>query len=343
MPDTSRPSTLLWIDANQAAFAHAVAERAGLRVVGVAVAPGGAGEGPGAAELFPDAAHSSDLRATIARLKPELAVLLTARSAEPTAGKRGPSPAMDGGVRALCDAHKVRLVSLEPTPGSLDDLRRAEWPGTEIVPLLARSRSYLDAVEAIEELGAVRTAAVTLLGGATAGSLGARLFDAMHLLHGLLGTPESIDAAHAPVDARVAPPGATAPLAEFVGDMTANLRFAGARAASVCLSSRGGQWFRGLTLLGEHGRMRLDERGFEIISPDGETRDASSARAPVDASVRPAVRAVAEAIARTLDRHAPPLAPVPVREVLAMCEAATLSAQTGQAESPQTVLAMMGG
>ncbi len=349
MPDTARPSTLLWIDARQSAFAAAVAERAGLEVVGVAVAPGAPGS-PGAAEapwaperLFPEASISTDLRAAIAELKPDLAVFLSGRGAEPTAGRRGAPPLMDASVRTLCETHGVRVMTLEPVPGSLDELRRLEGAAVDVVPLLARSPAYLDAVEAIDQLGAVRTAAATLLGGAAAGSLGARLFDAMHLLHGLLGVPESIDAAHAPVDARVGAPPPTASLALLEGDMTANLRFAGARAASVCLSNRGGQWFRGLTLLGERGRMRLDERGFEIISPEGESLDRSSAREAVDESVRPAVRAVASSIARLLDRHAPTPAPVPIREVLAMCEAATLSAQTGQAESPHTVLAMMGG
>src|SRR5690606_18382430 len=96
---------------------------------------------------------------------------------------------------------------------------------------------------------------------------------------------------------------------------------------------------------GDNGRIRFDERSFEHISEQGQTVDSSGggrrrSAAPDDGIDDPAIEAVADGIKRMLDPHAPKSPPVDLGAVLAICEAAILSARTGQPESPATILRM---
>lgn len=229
-----------------------------------------------------------------------------------------------------------------------------------VLPLLRHCRAMREAVDLFEHLGPVRTAVFEGWSGPGQGTLGARLFDAMDTLVWLLGAPEQVDAAYV-WPARARPIHATTgeTLRGLEGDLTANLRFADGRAAAVAVSDRAGRWSRSVTLIGEGGRLRVTDDGaggsggagmgtggFVWLSADGQTVDASRlARRKRGQEERPDeafVDAASEQVARLLDQRVPAPAPTDYAAVLAAAGAALLSARTGEAESPRTILRMAG-
>jgi len=317
---TDPRSTLLWIDRRQARFARAVIERAGLKVVAVG-SPPESGQTDGAAGAFPDAELFSDIRQAVVASGASIGLLLTASPAEP--GAEG-SPADDPEFVGHCRHNGMRLFSTEPCPATTQQAAaEGAGDGVHILGLLRRSPVWLRAVDALENFGAIQTVSVAARCARDASTLGARLFDAMHLTHALLGLPESVDAAVAfhptPGPSHVTPRS----IRRLRGDLTANLRFGAHRAGAVTLSDRGGRWFRGVTLLGEAGCFRLDERGFEHIDPDGAVVDSSQAS---DDGPEDAAHAIATDLKRALDPHLPAPEPVDARTVLAICEAAQTEA-----------------
>jgi predicted dehydrogenase len=209
---------------------------------------------------------------------------------------------------------------------------------------------WRDASEVLSHFGAVRTAAVSCFAEHARGdgSLGAQLVAALDLLHGIMGEPETIDASYAAsVGAYGAgsvspssPPGET--LRGLHGDVTGNLRFSSGRTAAIAVSDQGGRFCRQTTILGEGGRLRVFDDGFEWIGADGEKIDQHRASTREDPRPRNhAVEALADAIKRLCDPNLaepPGIAPA----VLAMAQAAILSARTGQRESPETIRRMAG-
>ena len=114
-----------------------------------------------------------------------------------------------------------------------------------------------------------------------------------------------------------------------------------------------------MTLIGEGGRLRVTDDGaggsggagmgtggFVWLSADGQTVDASRpARRKRGQEERPDeafVDAASEQVARLLDQRVPAPAPTDYAAVLAAAGAALLSARTGEAESPRTILRMAG-
>jgi len=162
----------------------------------------------------------------------------------------------------------------------------------------------------------------------------------MMTVHAVLGVPESIDATiitpHQTAGLHRAAPESIGALA---GDLTANLRFSSPRAASLTLSDRGGRWFRGVALVGDSGCVRIDDDSFERIDQDGNTVDSTTElREQASPSDDPAVRAVCRQIADAMNPRVPAPAQQDMREVLAMCQAAILSARTSEPEAPSTIL-----
>ena len=182
---------------------------------------------------------------------------------------------------------------------------------------------------------------------------GARLYDAMHTAHSILGVPESIDAS---IITQVASSGLRLEPSESLrflhGDLSANLRYAGAKSAALSLSDRAGRWFRGVALVGEAGCIRMDESGVERNDADGQVIEKSPAPRRKSTSKggalfediidAPALDALAEAARRAVDPRATKPEPFDLEAVRSMCEAAILSARTGQPESPATVVRMAG-
>lgn len=355
---TDRPQpmpTLVWMEPHQIPLVEAVADRAGLRLVAAGAPPqslrgraGEGGRGPAGLEWF------SDLRRALVNSEAKLVWLATSRGAEP-GGVGSEAPPLDvGELGAILRERRLVGISLEP-PAAPSAVALSELgESVRFVPLLADTRLFAGALDAIAAMGPPRSAVVRLESGAGAGSVAARLYDACHLLARVWGVPESIDAsAVQPVSGAGLPLPLGEELLRLRGEVIAHARFAGGRAAALALSDRAGRWRRELVLLGEGGRLALTDAGFERTDPSGALVDSSrtvaGAPAPrggagglfeADAG---AVEAIAGPIADLLDPHAPRPVPADRATVLAIAEAALLSARTGQPESPATVLRMLQG
>lgn len=352
---TSPTPVLAWLEPSQQPLLEAVAARAKLRIVGAGSPASSARAG---AIRIEGAQEFTDLRSVLTSTEAAAVLLMTGAGAEPIAATGEQSPLRDAELLRLCQSRSMAVLPLEPLPSSAADLaalapaaNSEHWGWTPMLPLLARSRVFFDAAEALQAFGPPRTLSISFWSGPGQGSLASRLFDASLLAHTLLGVPESIDAS---VVTRVSvsgvrmAPGET--LRDLRGDLTANLRYAGAKAASFSLSDRGGRWFRGVSIVGDAGRLRFDEKCFEHITVEGTTADSSapprrrsgSAAVPPELADVGAAEAIAEAISRALDPHALKAPPLDLAAVLATCDAAILSARTGQPESPATILRMAG-
>lgn len=273
----------------------------------------------------------------------------TAERAEVVAASAGAGVVLGPGAPVLLD---------EPEPRVRGRAFDAGGGWARVVPLLRHGRAMRDAADLFEHLGPVRSAVFEGWGGAGQGSLGARLFDAMDTLVWLMGAPEQVDAAYIwPVRTRPVHATTGETLRGLQGDLTANLRFADGRAASVALSDCAGRWGRSVTLIGEGGRLRVFDDagtggggggggGFVWFSADGQTVDASRPvrrrRGQEERPDEAFVEAVAEQVSRLLDPRVPPPSPTDYAAVLAAAGAALLSARTGEAESPRTILRMAG-
>lgn len=362
-PDAAnRSRTLVWLDARQSVHVSRACAAAGLEVVAVGspTSPGStphAGE-PGLGDVFTGAARVQDLRHSLATLEVDVAFICTPWPEEGIRAGAQQSVLDDPAVLSTCRERSIRLLPLEPVPASLADYRTMPAPGAappiEMVPLMVRSPTILGLGDAVSAIGPIRSLFLSVRCGLGQGTAAARLFDAMSLIHSFLGQPESIDCS-------VVPPGAASGVhpspPEFLralrGDVTANLRFSAAQAASLSISDRAGPWFRGITLLGDQGCIRMTDDGVEVHGPDGsplEVPVSSQSKQPVKPTARTkksgaseadtGVRVLSDQIQRALDPRRPAQPPLDLPQILAMCEAALLSARTGQNESPATMLRM---
>lgn len=341
-PPTTEPrDAIVWLLPEQAEFVRRVAAAAGLRIVR-AGSPIRGQSGAVAGEF--SAPPADDLRAVLANEAPRLVWILAPGdfgSAEDAA--------------AVLAAHQrgVKIATLEPIPASALDLAASGWAGEvpprpvdllRFVPLARLSAPFRDAAEVLEQFGPARAVSIEWWCTPAEGSLGARIFGAMEMALTLLGEPETIDAAYvAPALGRGvhALPGET--LRDLHGDMTANLRFADGRAAGIVVSNRAGRWNRTTTLLGPGGRLRIFDDGFEWVGPDGakidESRPQRRSRGAA-AGTAHAVATLADALGRLLDPAIPDPGPLDHAPILAMGQAALLSARTGMGESPATIARM---
>ncbi len=124
----------------------------------------------------------------------------------------------------------------------------------------------------------------------------------------------------------------------------------------VC-SDRAGRFEHLLTIIGPGGRIRVFNDGFEWTDARGRkidesrragARRTSTLRKPaIDQSDTPSPGAsvIVEQVQRVMDLGAAALGGTPIvryPEVLAMAQAALLSARTGEGERPATLLRMAG-
>lgn len=249
----------------------------------------------------------------------------------------------------------VIVASTEPLPSSAFDLAQAGWgwgedgqgPGLagdrlRFVALPRRTRAWREAADVLAAFGPPRMMQVEAWGGPSHGTLAARMFGAMDLVFSLMGEPDAVDAAY--VGPRRAAglhalPGET--MRHLQGDLAATMRFHDGRAAMLAASDAAGRWNCTTTLISEQGRLRFYDDGFEWIGPDGAKRDEMRfKRSRGDQSVTDAGALVAgESIARMLGDLDP--GPSAVGSVLPLCQAALLSARTGNPESPESIRRMM--
>lgn len=342
MPDG--PRAIVWMDAAQAALVREVARIAGFSIVAAgSPAKGQTGAVASAMECEP----ASDLRSALTEADVELVFLADAGEFG------GPGSGDDAGAVSAAHARGVKVATIEPVPAAAIDLSGAWGEGAaparpadavRHVAMPRLSRAMRESHEALSAFGPARVVQVEAWSNPMEGSLGARLFGAMDAVHGLLGEPETIDAAYVGksyVTGVHTLPGES--LRDLHGDIAATMRFADGRAAVVTASNAAGRWNSCTTLLSEKGRMRIYDDGYEWVGVTGQKQDElrlRRTRGAADQSLLGAA-AIAESIGELLDTGKPP-PPVNSPVVLAMCQAALLSARTGQPESPATLRGLMG-
>ncbi len=233
----------------------------------------------------------------------------------------------------LIGQKSLPVLSSFPQPGSIGELvPHAEDAGSiRFLPLMRRSGGFRAAEEVFESFGRAECLNVSFRSSPDAGSLFSRLYDAIDVVTRRCGEADTIDAA------LVSPTGETPEsLGDLTGHMTINLRFPENRSACIAVSDRAGRWFRGVTMLGPGGCLRIDERQFEWIDPGGQVVDSHEEAEPQTtiASI------VAEQLVRVLERRDDSEPPADHSRLMGLCEAARVSCRTGDGESPRSVLRM---
>ncbi|MCA9289852.1 MAG: hypothetical protein KDA25_01920, partial [Phycisphaerales bacterium] len=249
---TDSPCRLLaWASAEQTERLRRVADVAAMSIVAV-VPP--ASTGGSAIGLELGVAVRDDLRGAV-RTDDYDAVLLLA------------DDALTGDEQAALAACGRTVFATQPRPGSIADALAD--PATariaHFIPRFRRSPGFRLAAEARESFGDLRCVTVAARGHAADGGLLARLYDAMDVIDHLCGSAEMIDAAIAAESGDIPDT-----LGALHGHVTLNMRFADQRCAAVTASDRAGRWFRGITLLGDAGCLRIDDHGFEWIDARGD-------------------------------------------------------------------------
>ncbi len=329
---------LVWYDPGQGEMVRAVAQSAGLRAIEAGIAGEAKEERDTPGALFADALRITDIRHAIARTEAKV-IWIT------SAGLHGreASPLEDEALLRTAVERGAQVCALEPTPASAVDLGQRPVMWARTTPSLIEAPVFAELRECLGEIGAIRSVAVTGRSASECGSLGARLFDAMATVHGLLGTADRIDAS-------IVPPGATrgvyrppsTALRAAQGDVSAHLRFSSGRSASISLSNQAGAWQRGVTVMGDRACARVTDDRVDLVFADGHVEDRGEIPA-LRATGEAGVRVIASQLRRAIDPRAPLLPPMDAKAILAMCEAAVLSARTGEAEHPSTLLLMAGG
>ncbi len=330
-PQAPTPGLIVWSDAERDDTVRAVIERTELPVVGIGGPPGD--DAP--RQLAEQTGHRpfDDLRAACASAGDACVLIAAPADAAPIPDPR-------------------RVVSLFPIPSRVADLGAGssaarEDPGSDarLAPCLRCSYAMRAGTEIIEAFGPVRSMAMRSLGSPDAGSLGARLLDAMDMLRFLCGEPELIDGAYSPGErSRLVHGAAPERLDRLSGDMTINARFADGRGACLALSDRAPRGLEThLVALGSSGRLDVTPFALCWTAPDGSVTD--RIEAPSDLEVSDPMGVLVACIVEQLSRatmHADGLDALRgYGAALAMSEAALLSARTGESESPSTILRMV--
>lgn len=274
----------------------------------------------------------------------------------------------DAELLATAAARGCSVISLEPLPASSILLARGDWLGHgnatvarpvdmyRWCPAARHSHGWRQAPDAIETFGRVRSMGVESLGSAADGTLGARLIGAIEVICATLGTPESVDAAYVGIPAgngNASPPVHALPgetLRDLHGTITANLRFADGRSASVMASNIAGVWRRSAVMVGEGGSLRISDDGVEWHTPDGTLQEKSRPKVerPWGAGAH---EVMAEAVSRSIDPAVGGVGGVGVGRggggvdhamMLVIAQTVLLSARTGQTESVETIRHMSG-
>lgn len=363
-------SLIAWLDPTQGEFLRAIAAAADLAIVGAGSQI--RGQSSLVASML-KCDEVDDLRQALVEPRADILLILS-------------KPELDFSQLAPTS---MKIATLEPIPDSALAPVAGDWSPAStgpkatpvhFMPLVRFSQPVRAATELLTSFGEVTAMSHESLSLPSEGSLGARLFAAMDLVHLFVGEPDTIDAAYVPPTA----PGAGGPgetLSGLHGSITCNLRFAGQRSVSLMLSNQAARWNNTTTLLGRGGRLRLFDDGFEWLDPTGRKLDEmrpkrsrakaqpaagapngpgaarrpSRARNASLAALAPAaespaeapafsplcIAAIADSLRRLLDNTLFPEPPADVTAALAMGQAALLSCRTGQPESPATIRRML--
>ena len=192
-----------------------------------------------------------------------------------------------------------------------------------LVPMMRQAPGYIAAAGALEGFGRIECVHISMTSGQEQSSPWARLYDAMDLVVHMLGEPDEVFAAHAgprPLQADG--------LAGIAGHFSVAARFPNQSTATMVVSDGGGSWDRRMLILGDEGRLIVNDHGAEWTHVDG-ARDESGASSdePVGAGVL-----VAQQLQRIVEDVMEPEPPGTRGRVLKLCESARISCLTGQAE-----------
>ncbi len=318
-----------WLREDQIDLVRDVASQVGLEIV----ASGGP-EGSKIADAI-GGQHVDDFRSMLATTS--VGIVLIADASWLTDSVEG------SGLSAVIEAAErgIQILTLEPIPAAALQLSSPTWRDAHdavrerisFVPLARRSSAFASASDLLEQFGVIESVGVRAIGNRSMGSLGARLFGTCELLITLMGTPESVDAAHMTTG--------TTPdsLRELTGHMTANVRFSGGRCASIIVSDAAPGWSRSISLLGPGGLIDANDHRIRWTTPDGKVVDEAemTERGEPD-NIESSL--IADSIVASLT-PAFRQAPIDMNATLAMAQAAVLSARTGHPESPGTILDML--
>ncbi len=283
-----RKTLVAWIATNQITLVKEVAKLSNLRIKAI---------GTSNQSALPDisstlkAESCSDIRSMISKY--EDAILWIA---EPGA--------FDVSLCDLLRNRNVKTITTTPLSGNMDELVQEadKSPAAKYVPLFRRSAGYGEASDDIEQFGQPISAHCTMTCSNEEGTLWARLFDAMHCVNTLFGTPELVQAYLHSTKIPEEP-------CDLVGHMTVNMKFTGSRCATLLLSDQS-HWKRELQMISEEHSLTFgdhDTSFAQLICDDIQSSESTPADAP---------------------------------RILALCEAARLSCLTGSAELPSRVLEM---
>ncbi|MBX3389924.1 MAG: hypothetical protein KF691_10780 [Phycisphaeraceae bacterium] len=339
--EASKKTAVVWLRPDQVSLAHDLAAASNLIIetVGSPVR----GESTALAKQL-SSEPADDLRSVIAEAKTSLVLLL-----DPGDFATEREPADD---RALGAARSrgVRIATLEPIPASALALQNSPADSDEqtgapetvrLLAMLRHSKRYRDALEVIEQFGHVRTLSLELYNAPEQGSLGSQLVSALDVIVAHLGTPETVDASFvSPSQGQTVYTVPGDSLRGLSGDLTAVLRFADGRAATIVASDHAGRWNRVLTLLGPGGRLRIYDDGFEFLGPSGDKVDEARHRRTAKSAPH-SIEVLSDGIDRLLDPHISAPAPMDTLSVFSTAQAALLSTRTGQPESPDTIRRMV--
>lgn len=356
--------TIAWLEAGQIPLLRQIAEATGLAIV----AAGGpeATAGQSVAQSL-SAKPIGDLRSAIATATSGL-IFIGAPGTFASAGTTSRSDAEE--LDAARD-RGVKIISLEPLPASLVQLSEighaggaasatAGLPGAwcEHGPILRLAQRMQELPELLAHIGPVRSAHLCVMGTRATGSLGARLVDAVDLAHTLVGVPSSVFASFTGASTSVSGIGGASPLhilpgqtlRDLHGDIAMTFRTPTGQGVSILVSDQAARFGVQLTVIGAAGRLSIIDDHLHWLTPDGQVAESASEGGDwvpwgkVDHADPSAfyVRLLSRQLDQYLSSGAGLSARIDYPRVLATAQAALLSARTGEAESPATMLRLAG-
>ncbi len=327
--------TAVWLNEDQVPLAMEVAGRAGLELV-IAGSPD-RGRSAAVAESLRAEAHD-DVRTLLLEADVELVWFLSAKG-------------LDDDTAALIAAGErgVRLASLEPIPASAIAIAHPRWQKAiggasacdlvRLCPFDRFSRAARDGADLLDLFGSASVLSIDATCAPCEGTLGSRLLSAIDQVHALLGEPEAVNAVYthpASDNPIVASPGDD--LLNLHGSISAAVRLADGRGATILVSDQSHDWYRDITLIGPKGRLSISDSGVRW-SGDKEPHTPSQ---PLGSRPTDAAEAISWSLRRLLDPGLPAERPSDIASLLATAQTALLSARTGQAETVATVRRMAG-
>lgn len=309
MAGGKRHRAIVWLDRRQIGMIDRVVEWADLEVEAIGMPADdarGAGAGGGMFEgtrFDPETVVIDDPRRLIVD-SPDAELLLIASARE--------GLHTDAELIGLSEGRGWRVFSLEPPTHGL-------WHRVCFAAPLVESRAFRALEDSLETFGRVAQLHISMRGSDLAGSPRSVLADAALIAHELLGVPDRVDAVRA-----------------GDGMYAALLRYSQGAGVTVSVGVRGGGFSREVTVLGDQGVIRLSDEHFLWHGEDELLIDESNFEHGGDGEHRRAA-VLAAWLRRRLQPGMKHNDSPRNGTVLAIVEAALLSARTGEPERPDAM------